>query len=120
MVLLHHLAELGRYALGEMRGDAAANADDLDVRYRSQLLEQILQSAIAQHHWIATAHDDVADLGVLAQILERRLVLIERNLLRIADLSAPRAEAAVCRTDRAHQKQGSVGITVGNVRNWRI
>ena len=76
VILLHHLAELGRDALRQMRCDATSDTNDLDVRNGAQLLEQIFESTITQHHRIATAHDDVADLGVLAQILERRFVLV--------------------------------------------
>ena len=120
VVLLHHLAELGRDALGQVRGDAAPDANDLDVRNRAQLLEQVLQPPIAQHHRIAATQDDVADLGVLAQILERRLVLVERDLLRIADLSAPGAKAAVSSADRTYQKKSAVRIAMGNVRHRRV
>ena len=95
MVLLDHLAELGRDARRQVRGDAAAEADDLDVRDLAQLLEEVLQPPIGQHHRVAARHDHVADLGMVGDVLEGRLVLVERNLLRIADFAAPRAEAAV-------------------------
>jgi len=65
-------AEFGGYALGQMRGDAAADPDDLDVPgVRAKLLEEVLQSAVAQHHRVAAAHNDVSDLRVLAST-ERR------------------------------------------------
>src|SRR5439155_14906837 len=78
MIFLHHLAELRRDPFRQMRGNSASDADDLDVRNSAKLLEEILQSSIAQHHRVPAAHDYVADLGVLAQILKSRLVLIER------------------------------------------
>ena len=104
MVLLHHLAELGSDTLRQMRGNATSKSYDFDVRDRAQLLEQVLQTPVAQHHRIAAAHDDVADLRVFAQILERRLVLIEGNLLRISNLPATGAEPAVGCANRAHQE----------------
>ena len=53
-------------------------------------------------------------------VLERRLVLVERDLLGIADLAAPRAEAAVARADRAHEEQHAVRIPVRDVRHRRV
>ena len=120
MVLLHHLAELRRDALGQVRRDAAADADDLDVRDRAQILEEILEAPVAQHHRIAAGHDDVANLRMLADVLERRVVLIERDLLRVADLAASRAEAAVARADRAHEEEHAIGIAVRDVRHRRV
>ena len=103
-----------------MRGNAASDADDLDVRNRAKLLEEILQSSVAQHHRVPAAHDYVADLGMLAQILKSRLVLIERNLLRIAHLATSCAEPAIRGADRTHEKQRAVRIPVCNVRHRRV
>src|SRR6267154_2124242 len=100
-----------------MRGNAAADPDDLDVRDRPKLLEEVLQSPIAQHHRIATAHDDVADFGVLAEILDRRIVLIKRDLLRIADLATPSAESAIVSAYLTDEKQCAVRIPVRDVRH---
>ena len=94
--------------------------DDLDVRDRAELLEDVLQPAVAQHHRVAAAQDHVADLGVLAQVLERRIVLVERNLLRVADLAPPRAEPAVARAHRAHEEESAVRIPVRDVRHRRV
>ena len=58
--------------------------------------------------------------GWLADVLERRLVLIERNLLRIADLAAPGAEAAVARADRAHEEERAIRIAMRDVRHRRV
>src|SRR3954468_13323717 len=93
MVLPHHLAELVGDALRQMRGDAASDADDLDVWDRAQPLEDVLESAVREHHRIATRQDDVADLGMRGEVLERGVVLVERDLLRITDLATTRAEA---------------------------
>ncbi len=120
VVLLHHLAEFRRNPLRKVRGDATSDPDDLDMRDRAKLLKEIFQSPVAQHHRIATAHDDVADLRVLAEILERRIVLIERDLLGITDFAPSRAEAAVGRANRAHQKECAVRIPVSDVRHRRV
>src|SRR2546423_8193054 len=120
MILLHHLAELWRYALRQVRGDATAQADDLDVRDGAQPLEDVLQPAVAQHHGIAAREDDVADLGMRGDVLERRLVLVERDLLGIADLPPPSAEAAVARADRAHEEEHAVGVPMRDVGHRRV
>ena len=70
-----------------------------------------------QHHRVAARQDDVAHLGVRRDVLERRLVLVERDLLRIADLPPPRAEAAVARADRAHEEEHAIRIPVRDVRH---
>src|SRR5580704_19581872 len=92
MVSLHHLAELRRDALGEMTGDAAPDPDDLDVRYRAQGLEEVLETPVGQHHRVAAAQDDIADLAVRAKIRERGIVLIERDLLGGADFAKANTE----------------------------
>ena len=117
VVLLHHLAELRRDALRQVRGDAAPDADDLDVRNGAQILEQILEAPIAQHHRIAARHDDVANLRMLPDVLEGGVVLIERDLLGITHLAATRAEAAVAGADRTHEKERAVRIPVRDVRH---
>ena len=58
--------------------------------------------------------------GCARDVLERRVVLVERNLLRVADLAAPRAEAAVARADRADEEEHAVGIAVRDVRHRRV
>ena len=90
------------------------------MRNRAELLEDVLQSPVAQHHRIATAQNDVADLRVLAQVRECRVELIERNLLRIPDLAPPRAESAVAGAHRAYEKERAVRIPVSDVRHRRI
>ncbi len=120
MVPLDHLAELGRDPLGQMRRDAASDANDLDVRDRAQALEEILQPAVRQHHRVAAAQDDIADLGVRPQVGEGRVVLIEGDLLRIADFAASRAEPAIRRADRADEKQRAVWIPVRDVGHRRV
>ena len=57
---------------------------------------------------------------MLGQIRERRVVLIERNLLRIADLPTPRAEAAVRGAHGTDEEQRAVRIPVCNVRHRRV
>jgi hypothetical protein len=120
MVLLDHLAELRRDTLRQVRGDPASDTNDLDVRDRAKLLEDVLQPPVAQHHGISAAQNHVADLGVLTEIRERRIELIERNLFRIADLATPRAEPAIGGAHRADEKQRAVRIPVRDVRHWRI
>jgi hypothetical protein len=94
--------------------------NDLDVRDRPQPLDDVLQATIAQHHRVAAGHDHVAHLGMRGDVLERRLVLVERDLLGIADLAPPGAEAAVAGAHRADQEQHAVGIPVRDVRHRRV
>ena len=58
--------------------------------------------------------------GWLADVLEGAVVLVERDLLRVADLPAPGAEAAVGGADRAHEEQHAVGIAVRDVRDRAV
>ena len=86
--LLHHLAELGVIPRRQVRRDPAAEADDLDVRdlrsrwkmYSSRRSESIIGSPPDSSH--------IADFRMRTDVLERRVVLVERNLLRVADFPA--------------------------------
>src|SRR4026208_2603352 len=42
--------------------------------------EEVLEPAVGEPHRIAARHDHVADLRMRRDVLERRLVLVERNL----------------------------------------
>src|ERR687895_196128 len=100
-----------------MRGDSAPDAYDFDVRYLSQLLKDVLETAVREHHRIATRENDVANLGVLTDVLERRVVLVERDLFGVANLAAASAEAAVGRTDGADEEQRAIRVAVRDVRH---
>ena len=54
------------------------------------------------------------------EVLERRLELGHRDLLRIADLPPPGAEPAVGGADRGDQEERPVGIAVGDVRHRAV
>src|SRR5678815_5776608 len=120
MVLLHHLTEFRRDAGRQVRRDPTAEADNLDVRDLTQALEEVLEPPVGEHHRVAARHDHVADLRVLAEILEGRLVLVERDLFGVADFAAARAEPAVRRADGTHQEECPVGISMRDVRDRRV
>src|SRR5687768_9769302 len=101
-----------------MRGDPTPDAYDFDVRDLPQPLKDVLETAVGEHHRIAARQNDVANLGVLTDVLERRVVLVERDLLGIANLAAASAEAAVGRADRADEEQRAVGVPMCDVRHW--
>src|SRR5919107_1048023 len=57
--------------------------------------EDGLESPVIEQQRVAARHDDVADLGVLFEVLKRTLELRHRDLLRISHLAAAGAEPAV-------------------------
>ena len=115
MGLLQDGAQLRGDPLREMARHPAADADDLDVRDRSQPLAQFVDAAVREQQGVPPRHDDVPDLGVLLEITKRRLELGHGDLLRIADLAAPGAKATVRGADRRHEEQGAVGVAVRDV-----
>jgi hypothetical protein len=80
-----------------------------------QAAADVVEAPVRQQQRIAAGHDDVANLGVLLEVTERRLELRHRNLLGVAHLAPPRAEAAVRRAHRRHEKQRAIGIAVRDV-----
>ena len=102
---------------GSCEGIRRVDAHDLDVGDRPQLLEEVLDPPVREHEGIAAREGDVPDLGVLPDVGERRVELAERDLLGIAHLAAPRAEAAVGGAHRADQEEDAIGIAVGDVRH---
>ena len=60
---------------------------------------------------IAAAQDDVTDLGVRAQVRERRGQRLERHrAAAVADHARPRAEAAVHRAAIGREEQRAIGV----------
>ncbi len=115
-----HPTEVVGDSLRQVMRDTGVDADDLDMRDIAQVLEEVLETPVRQHQGVAAGEYDVADLGVLAQVLERRVELVERDLLRISDLAAARAKPTVGRADGADQEEDAVGIPVCDVRDRRI
>ena len=109
------VAELGRDPLGQVAGDPAADPDDLEVRDGPEPGEDGLEPPVVEQQRVAAGHDDVADLGVLLEVLERALELRHRDLLGIAHLPPPGAEPAVAGADRGDEEERPVGIAVRDV-----
>src|SRR5690242_19819158 len=103
-----------------MRGDAAPDPDDFDVWDRAQALKQVFETAIGQNRRITAGHDHVANLAMSREIREGRVVLIEGNLLWIADFAPTRTESAVAGAHGAHEKECTVRIAMCDVRHRRI
>ncbi len=120
VVLGDHPTEIVGDPLRQVMRDAGVDADDLDVRDVAQVLEEVLETPVRQHQGVAAGEDDVANLGMLAQVLERRIELVERDLLRISDLAAARAKPTVGRADGADQEEDAVGVPVRDIRDRRI
>src|SRR5260221_13452615 len=85
-------------ALWQSHGHARRNADRLDARNVPQRLKYSHDAVRAHGQWIPAAHDYVANLGVRAQVLERRHQpqLRARTAVTAHDATA-RAEAAIHR-----------------------
>ena len=98
-----------------MAWDPAPDPDDLEVRDGPEPGEDGLEPAVVQQQRVAARHDDVPDLGVLLEVLERALELRHGDLFGIAHLPAPGAEAAVAGANRRDQEERPVGIAVGDV-----
>ena len=75
-----------------------------------------VEPPVVEQQRVAARHDHVPDLGVLLEVLEGDLELRHRDLLGIAHLPPPGAEAAVGRAHRGDQEQRPVRIAVRDVR----
>ncbi len=113
VVLLEHLAQLVVDALRQEDRDAAADADDLDVRDLAQAAQDLLEQLRRKGQAVAAGDQDVADLRRPAQVLELRLVVAAVEVLgRVADDARPRAVPAVRRALRRDEHQDPVRVAV--------
>ena len=121
MILLQHVAQLGRDALRAHDGSAGTQANDLDVRNLPQLRDDILKSLIAHHQSVTAREQDVTHGGRVADILESLLDAIDAAL--VVGLTGKAATGAVTAVHRAHvgdQEQHAIGITVCQAGRGRI
>src|SRR5437763_16860385 len=89
----------------------------LEIGKRLQMFAKYLTRAVREEQRIAAGHDDVADLGVLLEVAERRLEPGQRDLLGIAYLAVPGAEAAVGSAHRRDEEQRPVRVAMRDVGN---
>ena len=115
VVLLDDLAELGGDPLRQSARDARADADDFQMRDRSQRLENALQQMVGQQQRISSRKDHVAHFCMVSQVRdgEVQLPLLEKSGFPHQALA--RAEPAVDRTLVGHHEQHPVRIPVYEV-----
>ena len=113
MVLPQHAAQLPGDPLGEHGGHFRADADEFQVRDRTQVGEDPVQLVVAHEERVAAGNQHVADLLVVAKILERQLQpgLVGDDVALAHD---PRsgAIAAIAGTEIQGQQQHPVRIAV--------
>jgi hypothetical protein len=67
---LEHGAEFGRDPLRQEDGDPAADAEKFDVLDGAQSAEKIFEARIGKQERVAAGKEDVADFGVLLQVVD--------------------------------------------------
>ena len=121
MVFPDHLAELVVDALRQEHRHAAADADDLDVRDRAQVAQQLVQHLGRHGQRIAAAQQHVADLRRAGDVVDLRLVFLAAEVGRgVADDAAASAIAAIAGALRRHEHQHPVGIAVHQAWHRRM
>ena len=97
---------------------AGADADHVDVVDGLQAVEEEAELADRQRERVAAGDDHVADLRVLADVLDHPLVVAADGVPAAADHRGPlaRAEAAVHRADVRGDEQHPVGVAVRQAR----
>ena len=121
VVLVQHVAELGGDALRADHRHARADAHDLDVRDRGDLLQQPLEALVGERQRVAAAEEDVADLGVAADVGEGVLVvLVGHRAFVLADDAAPGAVPAVHRAHLGGDEEHAVRVAVRDQRGRRV
>ena len=112
-VLAEDLGELRRDALRQEDGDTRTDADELDVLDRAQTAEERVQLGVGQQQRVAAGEQDVADLGMLFDVLQPGLELrMEVIRLGVGDQAAARAITAIGSAPVGDQEQDAVRITV--------
>src|SRR5690349_13470516 len=106
MIFPEHRAKLRRYALWQKNRDACSDTKKLDVRYFSQLFQQMFQLVVAEQERIAAAQQNVAHGWRLADvfnlIVEARMKIVPA---RVANQARPRAIPAIRRAPVRYQEQ---------------
>jgi hypothetical protein len=94
--LFEHGAQFRGDALGEEDGDAGADPDELEVGDGAELAEQMFEFVVVEQERVATAEQDVADLGSAADVIDLAVKLgVEIVSGGIADEARACAIAAV-------------------------
>ena len=120
-MLLEHLAQLGRDALGKEHGDARADADELHMRDGAETAQQVVELAVAEQERVAAGEQHVADFGMGLDVTQALLVFgMEIVVLRVRNQPAPGAIAAIGGATVGDQKQHAVRITMHEARHRRV
>jgi hypothetical protein len=118
MIFREHRAQLVVDALRQRHRHAAPDADDLEVRDRAQLREDLLQLRVRVIERIAARHDDVANLGSPRDVVDHAVELdVGRGAFVHRALA--RAVAAVDRAVVRDHHQHAVGIAVRDAGHRR-
>ncbi len=121
VVLVQHVAELGRDAHGQKDGHARADADDLDVGDGPQAAEDHVQQFGGQHHRVAAGEEHVADLRRALDVVDLGVKLgPAEGLGRVANDAAAGAVAAVAGALGGDEHQHPVGVAVDEARHGGV
>jgi hypothetical protein len=102
--------------------DARADADDVDVLQAREARQEELELLQGHGQGVAAGDDDVADLGVVADVLDHAAV-VARDGVPAAALhrgALARAEPAIHGADVRRDQQRAVGVAVGQAGDRRV
>ena len=121
MVLLEHCAKLGCDPLRTDDGGAGADAYDFNMGHLAKLADDVFKPVIVLHESVAAGEQDIANLGMVADILEAGIDLLGGNggVMLACEPSAG-AVAAVHGALVGDEQQHTVGIAVSQAGGGRV
>ena len=114
-VFFEDFGEGGGDALGEKDGDTGTDTNEFDVGDGAEFAEEVVEFVVGEQEGVAAAEEDVADFGVLADVLEARFKFgVEVVILGVGDEAAAGAVAAVGGATVGNEEEDAVGVAVND------
>ena len=121
VVLLEQRAHLAIDALRQEHWNAGSESDDLDVRNGAESGQDFFEVSERQRKWIAARDDDIANLGMIGNVLDHLFDLaLSGRAVFVDPLPLPRAVAAVERAVRGDEEKAAVGIAMNDPGDGRV
>jgi hypothetical protein len=117
-VFFEDVAKFGGDALGEENGNAGTDANKFKVRNSAEFPEEVIEFFIGEEEGVSAAEEDVADFGVLADVLEAGFKFwMEVVVLGVGDEATAGAVAAIGSATIRDEKENAVRVAMNDAVN---